>query len=129
VREIRLYWKRVLKRIDMTSRSLFALIEPGSCFAGTLAELVFAADRALMFAGTELATIAEARLSCLPLNFGAYADGQRPHAPGDPLPRRARQRLDRAEARSANRSTPRTPRRWASSPPPMTRSIGTTRCA
>ena len=52
MREIRLYWKRVLKRIDMTSRSLFTLIEPGSCFAGILAELVFAADRALMFAGT-----------------------------------------------------------------------------
>ena len=45
-------WKRVFKRIDLTARSLFALIEPGSCFAGFLAELVFAADRALMFAGT-----------------------------------------------------------------------------
>ena len=42
-REIRAYWKRVLKRVDLTSRSLVALIEPGSCFAGTLAELVFAA--------------------------------------------------------------------------------------
>jgi benzoyl-CoA-dihydrodiol lyase len=38
-REIRLFWKRVLKRVDLTSRSLVALIEPGSCFAGTLAEL------------------------------------------------------------------------------------------
>ena len=46
VREIRLLLKRVLKRLDMTARSLIALIEPGSCFAGTLAELVFAADRA-----------------------------------------------------------------------------------
>jgi benzoyl-CoA-dihydrodiol lyase len=36
----------------MTARSLFTLIEPGSCFAGLLAELVFAADRAFMFAGT-----------------------------------------------------------------------------
>ena len=52
VREIRLYLKRVLKRVDMTSRSLIALIEPGSCFAGTLAELLFAADRSVMFAGT-----------------------------------------------------------------------------
>src|SRR5262249_35215227 len=43
VREIRLFWQRVLKRIDLTSRSLFTLIEPGSCFAGFLAELVFAA--------------------------------------------------------------------------------------
>jgi len=51
-REIRLLWKRVLKRLDMTSRSLVALVEPGSCFAGTLAELVFAADRSVMLAGT-----------------------------------------------------------------------------
>ena len=47
-REIRLKWKRALKRIDLTSRSLVALIEPGSCFAGTLAEIVFAADRSYM---------------------------------------------------------------------------------
>jgi len=46
--EILLYWKRVLKRVDMTSRSLVALIEPGSCFAGTLAELAFAVDRSYM---------------------------------------------------------------------------------
>ncbi len=51
VREIRLLLKRTFKRLDLTSRSLIALIEPGSCFAGTLAELVFAADRAVMFAG------------------------------------------------------------------------------
>ncbi len=50
-REIRLKWKRVLKRIDLTSRSLVALIEPGSCFAGTLAEIVFAADRSYMLIG------------------------------------------------------------------------------
>src|SRR5438270_1127903 len=50
-REIRLKWKRVLKRVDMTSRSLVALIEPGSCFAGTLAELIFAADRSYMLIG------------------------------------------------------------------------------
>ena len=42
----------MLKRIDVTSRSLVALIEPGSCFAGTLAEIVFACDRAYMLAGT-----------------------------------------------------------------------------
>ena len=50
-REIRLKWKRVLKRVDMTSRSLVTLIEPGSCFAGTLAELIFAADRSYMLIG------------------------------------------------------------------------------
>ena len=51
VREILNYWKRVLKRVDVTSRSLVALVEPGSCFAGTLAEIVFAAGRAVMFFG------------------------------------------------------------------------------
>jgi benzoyl-CoA-dihydrodiol lyase len=50
-REIRLKWKRVIKRIDLTSRSLVALIEPGSCFAGTLAEIIFAADRSYMLIG------------------------------------------------------------------------------
>ncbi len=51
-REIRLKWKRVLKRVDLTSRSLVTLVEPGSCFAGTLAELVFAADRSYMLIGS-----------------------------------------------------------------------------
>jgi benzoyl-CoA-dihydrodiol lyase len=51
VREIVLFWKRTLKRFDVSARTLFALVEPGSCFAGLLAELVFAADRAYMFAG------------------------------------------------------------------------------
>ncbi len=50
-REILLYWKRVLKRIDLTSRSLVALIEPGSCFAGMLAEILFAVDRSFMAEG------------------------------------------------------------------------------
>ncbi|MBX2826384.1 MAG: 2,3-epoxybenzoyl-CoA dihydrolase [Gammaproteobacteria bacterium] len=47
-REILLYWKRVLKRIDLTSRSLVALIEHGSCFSGVLAEILFAVDRTYM---------------------------------------------------------------------------------
>ncbi len=51
-REIRALWKRVLKRVDLTSRTLVALIEPGSCFAGTLAELAFATDRSYMLIGT-----------------------------------------------------------------------------
>ncbi len=67
VREIRNNFRRVLKRIDLTARSLIALIEPGSCFAGSLAELAFAADRAIMFAGPGTA------LALSPLNFGAYA--------------------------------------------------------
>jgi len=48
VREIIHYIKRTLKRLDNTARSIFALIEPGSCFAGTLLELALAADRSYM---------------------------------------------------------------------------------
>ena len=76
VREIRLYWKRVLKRLDMTSRSLIALIEPGSCFAGTLAELLFAVDRSVMFAGTRDGdNRGPATIALSALNFGAYPMG------------------------------------------------------
>ncbi len=51
VREVTLYLKRTLKRLDVSSRSLVALIEPGSCFAGTLLELALAADRCYMLDG------------------------------------------------------------------------------
>ena len=51
-REITLFVKRVLKRLDLSARSVFALIEPGSCFAGSLLEIVFAADRSFMLDGT-----------------------------------------------------------------------------
>jgi benzoyl-CoA-dihydrodiol lyase len=46
-----LYLKRTLKRLDVTSRSLIALIEPGSCFAGSLLELAFTTDRSFMLSG------------------------------------------------------------------------------
>ena len=49
--EIVLYLKRTLKRLDVTSRSLIALIEPGSCFAGSLLELALTADRSFMLSG------------------------------------------------------------------------------
>jgi benzoyl-CoA-dihydrodiol lyase len=48
VREVTLLIRRVLKRLDVTSKSLFALVEPGSCFAGSLLELALAADRVFM---------------------------------------------------------------------------------
>jgi benzoyl-CoA-dihydrodiol lyase len=51
IREIILYWKRTLKRLDLTSRTSFAFIEPGSCFVGLLAELLFAVDRSYMLEG------------------------------------------------------------------------------
>jgi benzoyl-CoA-dihydrodiol lyase len=73
VNEIRQYWKRVLKRIDVTSRTLVALVEPGSCFAGTLAELVFAADRSYMLIGSrEGDNRPPPSLQLSALNFGAY---------------------------------------------------------
>ncbi|HET7342031.1 MAG TPA: 2,3-epoxybenzoyl-CoA dihydrolase [Methylomirabilota bacterium] len=72
-REIRLYLKRTLKRLDVTSRSLFALIEPGSCFSGTLLELALACDRSYMLAGRrEGDDRPAATVRLTPLNFGAF---------------------------------------------------------
>jgi benzoyl-CoA-dihydrodiol lyase len=72
-REIVLQWKRVLKRIDLTSRSLVALVEPGSCFAGTLAEIALACDRSLMLIGAEKGdNRAPATMALSSLNFAAY---------------------------------------------------------
>jgi benzoyl-CoA-dihydrodiol lyase len=72
-REIRLKWARVLKRLDLTSRTLVALIEPGSCFAGTLAEVIFAADRSYMLAGErEGDNRPPATVTLHDVNFGAY---------------------------------------------------------
>ena len=71
-REIRLKWRRVLKRIDLTARSLVALLEPGSCFAGTLAEIAFAADRSYMRIGTiDGDNRAPAAITLGAVNFGA----------------------------------------------------------
>ena len=73
VNEIRHYWKRVLKRVDVTSRTLVTLVEPGSCFAGTLAELVFAADRSYMLIGSRQGdNRAPPSIELTAMNFGAY---------------------------------------------------------
>jgi benzoyl-CoA-dihydrodiol lyase len=73
VNEIRHYWKRVLKRLDVTSRSLVALVEPGSCFAGTLAEIVFACDRSYMLIGQmEGDNRKPASLALSAMNFGPF---------------------------------------------------------
>ncbi len=72
-REIRSLWKRVLKRVDLTSRSLVTLVEPGSCFAGTLAELVLAADRSYMLIGKLHGdNKPPAVLALAQANFGVY---------------------------------------------------------
>jgi benzoyl-CoA-dihydrodiol lyase len=52
VREITLFWRRTLKRLDLSARTIVTLVTPGSCFAGTLAELALAADRSYMLDGT-----------------------------------------------------------------------------
>ena len=72
-REILLYWKRVLKRVDVTSRSLVALVENGSCFAGFLAELLFAVDRSYMMDGEfEGDNRPMATITLTDGNFGPY---------------------------------------------------------
>jgi benzoyl-CoA-dihydrodiol lyase len=67
VRETLGYLRRTLARLDVSSRSIFTVIEPGSCFAGTLLELALAADRSFMLDASNGASLA---LSAL--NFGAY---------------------------------------------------------
>jgi benzoyl-CoA-dihydrodiol lyase len=72
-REVLNYWKRTLKRVDLTSRSLVALIEPGSCYAGTLAEIAFACDRSFMLiGGFKGDNRPAATLTLSKLNFGTY---------------------------------------------------------
>ncbi len=73
VNEIRQFWKRVLKRIDVTSRTLVTLVEPGSCFVGTLAELVFAADRSYMLIGSRQGdNRPPPAIELTAMNFGPY---------------------------------------------------------
>ncbi len=71
VRETTGMLRRTLARLDVTSRSLYALVEPGSCFAGTLAELAFAADRGYMLALPGEPARAPA-ITLSPANFGRY---------------------------------------------------------
>ena len=68
VREIRLNMARVLRRLDLTAKSLFALIEPGSCFAGNLLELAIAADRTYMLNNPD----EDIELAASSLNAGAF---------------------------------------------------------
>ncbi|MDH3690328.1 MAG: 2,3-epoxybenzoyl-CoA dihydrolase [Gammaproteobacteria bacterium] len=70
IREIILYWKRTLKRLDVTSRSIVALVEPDSCFAGTLLEIVLGADRSYMLDGEFEHGGGAAMVRLTPMNFG-----------------------------------------------------------
>ncbi|MFC5747426.1 2,3-epoxybenzoyl-CoA dihydrolase [Actinomadura rugatobispora] len=77
-REIVLYLKRTLKRLDVTSRSLIALVEPGGCFAGSLLEIALAADRTFHLAGVfeDVDPGADpARLVLGPMNLGPLPMG------------------------------------------------------
>jgi benzoyl-CoA-dihydrodiol lyase len=108
--EIVLYLKRVLKRLDVTSRSLIALIEPGSCFAGSLLELALAADRSYMLLGTftgadsaEEATITAGPMNTGPLPMGNGLTRLQTRFYGDPeglasAEKRAGEPLEAAEA-------------------------------
>jgi len=69
VREVLGMMRRTFARVDVTSRSIYAIVEPGSCFAGTLLELALAADRVYMRDTKEGASIATMTLS--KMNFGA----------------------------------------------------------
>lgn len=74
--EILQYWKRVLKRIDVTSRSMIALVEHGSCFAGVLAEILWAVDRSYMMEGEfEGDNRPTAAIKLSGTNFGQYRMG------------------------------------------------------
>ena len=76
VREITLYLKRTLKRVDVSARSLISLVEPASCFTGTLLELVLAADRAYMLDGTmEGSNLPAPTVRLTEMNFGALHMG------------------------------------------------------
>ncbi|PKP85092.1 MAG: benzoyl-CoA-dihydrodiol lyase [Alphaproteobacteria bacterium HGW-Alphaproteobacteria-2] len=71
--EVLLFWKRVLKRIDLTSRSMVALVEHGSCFAGVLAEILWSVDRSYMMDGAfEGDNRPMAAITLGESNFGRY---------------------------------------------------------
>jgi benzoyl-CoA-dihydrodiol lyase len=68
VREVLLHMARVLRRLDLTAKSFFAVIEPGSCFAGNLLELALAADRSYMLNSSD----EKVEIALSQLNAGAF---------------------------------------------------------
>ena len=73
LREIKHLWNRTLKRIDLTSRSLVTLIEPGSCFGGFLSEIIFASDRSYMAEGIfDDSNNPEAKIALSKSNFNFF---------------------------------------------------------
>ena len=73
IKEIKHLWNRTLKRIDLTSRSLVTLIEPGSCFGGFLSEIIFASDRSYMAEGIfDDSNNPEAKIALSKSNFNFF---------------------------------------------------------
>jgi len=100
VRETIGFLRRVFSRLDVSSRSIFAIVEPGSCFAGTLAELMFAADRSYM-----LDVENGPKIALSEMNFGTYpmASGVsrlQAHFCGEAPALEKNQSLDTAKAKS-----------------------------
>ena len=110
-REIRLLWKRVLKRVDLTSRSLVTLIEPGSCFAGTLAELPLASDRSYMLIGSRggdnkppaTIVLGDANFGAYPMSNGLTRLGSRFLASSDTVAAVEQERRKTIDAATAQR--------------------------
>jgi benzoyl-CoA-dihydrodiol lyase len=95
--EIRHYYKRTLKRLDVTSRSLVALIEPGSCFAGVLLETALACDRQYMLEGAEI-VVTEANFGAFPMGNGLTRLASRFHGEDGPPQDVRGRRVDSEEA-------------------------------
>ena len=126
------YLKRTLKRLDVTSRSLIALIEPGSCFAGSLLELALAADRSFQLAGVfedvdpdaAPATITVGAMNLGPLPMGNGLTRLQTRFLGDADALAA---VEKRAGRGAGRRGRRASSAWSRSP--RTTSTGTRRCA
>jgi benzoyl-CoA-dihydrodiol lyase len=116
--EVVLYVKRTLKRLDVTSRSLIALVDPGSCYAGSLLELALAADRSFMLFGTFLEgtvedvdpdatpaaiTVGAANLGPLPMGNGLTRLATRFHGDPDALAAAEKAAGEPLEAEDAER--------------------------
>jgi benzoyl-CoA-dihydrodiol lyase len=108
-REIVLLWKRTLKRLDVTSRSILAAVEPGSCFVGFLTELALAADQSFMLDGRiegdnkppAALGLTDMNFGPLPMGNGLTRLGQRFLADPAALERAAKARGDALEAADA----------------------------
>jgi benzoyl-CoA-dihydrodiol lyase len=104
VREILVHMGRVLRRLDLTAKSFFAIVEPGSCFAGNLLELLLASDRSYMLMDSDAALhVSDLNLGAFPMSNGLTRLQSRylvqPHQLGEVL--RNKTTFDTKEAEEA----------------------------